>query len=70
MLRAATQQSATMAAPTFNFHPEYNITIHGAKDDNEMFEQVAVYVERQDQKTKTDIMEMLRRNGYGRMQRG
>lgn len=60
---------ATGGGGTVNFAPEYNIAITGAKDDKAMFGQLAAYIERRDQQTKLDMMEMMRRNGFGRMRR-
>lgn len=56
-------------AATLEYKPTYNVTIQGARDDRAMFGQLAAYIERQDQKSKAEIMDMLRRNGFGRMTR-
>lgn len=54
---------------SLEYAPSYNFTINGAKDDRAMAQQMMAFVERQDQKNKVEIMEMLRRNGFGRMTR-
>lgn len=54
---------------TLDYAPVYNIRIEGARDDRAIMTQIAAYVSREDAKNKVEIMEMLRRNGFGRMTR-
>lgn len=55
---------------TLNFSPIYNFTTSGeASKDGKVDPRLLVYIERRDQQNKVEIMEMLRRNGFGRMTR-
>ena len=63
------RQMAFGAGREMTFSPSYNIVINGARDDKEMMGQIAAYVRGQDEKTKAELYETLRRNGNGRMRR-
>lgn len=59
------------AAPvTLNFSPVYQFTLNGeAAKDGKVDPRLLAYIERRDQQNKVEIMEMLKRNGFGRMTR-
>lgn len=57
------------SSTSLNYAPTYNVKIEGARDDRAIMAQVAAFVTREDAKGKVEIMEMLRRNGFGRMTR-
>lgn len=61
--------AGTGGSVTLDYAPVYNIRIEGARDDRAIMTQIAAYVSREDAKNKVEIMEMLRRNGFGRMTR-
>ena len=52
-----------------NYAPTWNIKIEGARDDSSIMQQLAVYVKHQDEKTKAEVYDTMRRNGQGRMRR-
>lgn len=54
---------------TLNFSPVYHFTTTGETKDGKVDPRLLAYIERRDQQNKVEIMEMLRRNGFGRMTR-
>lgn len=56
-------------AITLNFSPTYHFATTGDTQDGKVDPRLLAYIERRDQKSKAEIMDMLRRNGFGRMSR-
>lgn len=52
---------------SMNYTPTWNIQIEGSRNDEQMKQELASFVVRQDEKTKADLMRLWQRNGYGGM---